>query len=76
MKKAVLIAGIVLLAAALVCFLISLFYNRMGGSVLDGSGDFYARMGRLRDGFGTAALWLCVAGAAALIVRLIMHFKK
>ncbi len=41
MKKAIFIIGIILVITALTCLGLSLFFDWVGGSVMDASNDFY-----------------------------------
>ena len=71
MKKLFIIAGIVLLAAAACCFIVSIYYDRLGGWVLDAEGDFYARTYRRyllfrKFGIGTAIASVLLLAAGIL----------
>lgn len=71
MKKIFIIAGIVLLAAAVGCFIVSIYYDRLGGWVLDAEGDFYARTYRRyllfrKCGIGTALASVLLLAAGIL----------
>ena len=69
MKKLLLIAGIVILAAAVLSLLYALL-NLLGyRGVLDGSASLYERLHQRMIAFGAAGLVLALLGALCLIVR-------
>ena len=72
MKKTFLIAGIVLLIAALLCFGISIWFHHLGGSVMDGSAALYARLFRRQELFLRLGIGLSIPGAVLLVIGLIM----
>lgn len=71
MKKAVFIIGIILIASAIICFGVSVWYDRLGGSVMDGSGSFYAETYRRYLIFRRIAIGFLCGGVAAFLVWLI-----
>ena len=69
MKKLLLIAGIVILAAAVLSLLYALL-NLLGyHNVLDGSAGLYERLHQRMLTFGIAGFILALLGALCLIVR-------
>lgn len=72
MKKALLVIGIILIVAAVICFGVSLFFNFVGGSVMDASNDFIHRA------FERSILYRnCGIGLAALgILSFVIHWLK
>ena len=69
MKKALLMIGIILLAAAALSLLLSAL-NRYGYyHTLDGSQELYSRLGRRMKLFFAIGLTLAAAGAACIIIR-------
>ena len=69
MKKAILIIGIVLIAAALVFFCLSLFFHHLGGAVMDASNDFYHKAYQRYMICRTCGIILAVSGAVCLVLR-------
>lgn len=67
MKKRIIITAIVLIVAAIICFALSKWFYYQGGLVMDGPGEFYAKMGQrvricegLSKGFGIAGIILLI----------------
>ena len=75
MKKGIFIIGIILIIAAVIFLGLSVWYNRLGGMVMDAEGNFYARTGMLRDLFQKLSIGSFIAGAVALVIRF-MAFKN
>jgi len=75
MKKVILILGIVLIVAAAVCFGLSLFFHFLGGSVMDGSNEFYHNAYRRYLISRNCGIGLGIAGVICIVIRLIF-FKK
>ena len=73
MKKVIWIVSIVLIIAAAVCFGLSVWYDHLGGSVMDGPGDFYANAYRQYRLFLGCGIGLLVADGVLLAIR---HFMK
>ena len=69
MKKALLIAGIVLIAACVLCLGLAAWNLFAYHHVLDGSAELYGRLHRLATIFFWAGAALALTGAACLIVR-------
>lgn len=69
MKKVLFTAGIILIAAALVCFGLSLFFDHLGGSVMDASNDFYHNAYMRYLMFRNCGTGLAAAGAVCLVIR-------
>lgn len=67
-KRILLIIGVVLFLGAAVSFGVSQWYWRLGGSVMDGPGDFYAETYRMYSLFLRLAKGLVVAGAGVIAV--------
>ena len=76
MKKTLLVIGVTLLAAAVICFILSLWFRHMHGSVLDGSAGLYERLYRRFQMFLYWGIGLSVSGAALLLIRFIMNKSK
>ena len=64
MKKALLKLGIALLIAAAVCLMISAWAYQLGGSVMDGADEFYARVFKWYHLFRRIGVGLAIPGAA------------
>ena len=75
MKKAILIIGIVLIAAALTCFGLSLFFDWLGGSVMDGPNEFYHNAYVRYTLCRNLAMGLGIPGALLLAVRFLLMRK-
>ena len=69
MKKGLLAAGLALIIAAVICFGVSLFFDHLGGSVMDASNDFYHRAYERYLFFRNCGIGLAVFGALCLLVR-------
>ena len=69
MKKGLLTAGLALIIAAVICFAVSLFFDHLGGSVMDASNDFYHRAYERYLFFRNCGIGLAVFGALCLLVR-------
>ncbi len=76
LKKKVLIAGIILLAISALAYLLSKYAYYMGGTVMDGPGEFYQRWYRIYSFFVTSSKVFLIAGIAVLAVCLILYFRK
>ena len=75
-KRILLIIGVVLFFGAAVSFGISQWYWRLGGSVMDGPGDFYAETYRIYSLFLRLAKGLLVAGTGAIAVDLLLRKRS
>ncbi len=71
MKKTLLIIGIILLAAAVICFGISFFFHWMATSVMDGSAELYARLFRRSHIFLLLGAVLSIPGIVMLVVSIV-----
>ncbi len=71
MKKTLLIAGAVLLAAGVICFGLSLLFRWAHGAMLDGSPEHYARLARQCRVFLYLGAGLSVPGAALLVLGIL-----
>ena len=69
MKKGLLAAGLALIITAVICFGVSLFFDHLGGSVMDASNDFYHRAYERYLFFRNCGIGLAVFGALCLLVR-------
>lgn len=69
MKKALLIIGIILLAAAALSLIFSALSRYGYYHTLDGSQELYARLGRRTKLFFALGIAFAAAGAACMIVR-------
>lgn len=67
-KRILLVIGAVLFLGAAVSFGVSRWHWRLGGSVMDGPGDFYAKTYRMYRLFLRLAKGLLAAGAGAVVV--------
>ena len=75
MKKALLIIGIILLAAAGICIGLSIWFHHSAHSFMDGTASLYARLMRQFRTFLFVGLGLSVSGAAALVASILMKAK-
>jgi hypothetical protein len=75
-KRILLIIGVILFFGAVVAFGISRWYYWRGGSVMDGPGDFYARMFRMYDLFLQIAIGLLVAGAVSIALDFLLKIVR
>ena len=69
MKKGLLTAGLALIIAAVICFGVSLFFDHLGGSVMDASNDFYHRAYVRYLLFRNCGIGLAIPGAVCLLIR-------
>ena len=75
MKKTLLILGILLIAAAVISFCVSILMRWAAGSALDISPEHYARLiGQFRL-FLFLGIGLSVSGAVMLVIRMILKTK-
>ena len=72
MKKILFSAGIILIIAALVCFLVSLFFDHLGGSVMDASNEFYHNTYLRYLLFRNCGTGLAAAGVICLVIRILL----
>ena len=72
-KRILLIIGVVLFLGAAVSFGVSRWYWRLGGSVMDGPGDFYVKTYRMYSLFLRLAKGLLAAGAGTIAVSVFWH---
>ena len=72
-KRILLIIGVVLFLGAAVSFGVSRWYWWLGGSVMDGPGDFYAKTYRMYSLFLRLTKGLLAAGAGAVVVSVFWH---
>ena len=75
-KRILLIIGAILFFGAAVAFGISRWYYWKGGSVMDGSGDFYARTYKMYNLFLRIAIGLLVAGAASIALDFLLRIVR
>ena len=79
-KRILLIIGVILFIGAAVTFGISRWYYWVGGSVMDGPGDFYARAYRKYNLFRQISIGLLVAcvapNALDILLRGIKRWRK
>ena len=75
-KRILLILGAILFFGAAVAFGISRWYYWKGGSVMDGSGDFYARTYKMYNLFLRIAIGLLVAGAASIALDFLLKIVR
>ena len=75
-KRILLIIGAILFFGAAVAFGISRWYYWKGGSVMDGSGDFYARTYKMYNLFLRFAIGLLVAGAASIALDFLLKIVR
>ncbi len=68
MKKALLIIGIILLAAGLISIGLGLWFHHFGGSIMDGSASVYARAYRLQRTFSGVGIGVSLVGAALIVI--------
>lgn len=66
MKKILVVLGIALGVAAVVCLAASAWYDRLGGMVMDAEGDFYSRTYRKYLLFRRFGIAFAVSSALAL----------
>lgn len=71
MDKKLLICGIVLLVLAALCFGLSFFFHYAHRSVLDGSGDLYARLYRRYLVLLFLGIGFALSGVALILIRLL-----
>ena len=69
MKKGLFTAGLALIIAAVICFAVSLFFDHLGGSVMDASNDFYHRVYERYLLFRNCGTGLAILGAVCLLIR-------
>ena len=69
MKKGLFTAGLALIIAAVICFGVSLFFDHLGGSVMDASNDFYHRAYERYLLFRNCGTGLAILGAVCLLIR-------
>lgn len=72
MKKALLIIGIVIIAACVLTLILALFFRYSYFHTMDGASELYDRLHRLMTGFFIASGILAAAGVTCLIARLKM----
>ena len=75
-KRILLIIGAILFFGAAVTFGISRWYYWMGGSVMDGPGDFYARTYRMYSLFSRISIGLLVAGVASIALDFLLRIVR
>ena len=75
-KRILLILGVFLFFGAAVTFGISRWYYWMGGSVMDGPGDFYARTYRMYSLFSRISIGLLVAGAVSIALDFLLRIVR
>ena len=68
MKKNILICGIILIIAALICFAFSYFNYWLGGAVKDASNDFYHKVSIRSSLFLKLGIGITILGIAAFII--------
>jgi multisubunit Na+/H+ antiporter MnhB subunit len=68
MKKNILICGIILIVAALLCFAFSYFNYWLGGAVKDASNDFYHKVSIRSSLFLKLGIGITILGIAAFII--------
>ena len=73
LKTVLLIAGIILIVAALACFGVSMWYDHQGGMVRDAEGDFYARMAKGYYLFRNLGTGLAVTGGVVTVISFILR---
>ena len=73
MKKILMTAGIILIIAALVCFGLSVFFDHLGGSVMDASNDFYHNTYLRYLLFRNCGTGLAAAGVVCLVIRILFR---
>ena len=69
MKKGLFTAGLALIIVAVICFAVSLFFDHLGGSVMDASNDFYHRAYERYLLFRNCGTGLAILGAVCLLIR-------
>lgn len=69
MKKGLFTAGLALIIAAVICFAVSLFFDHLGGSVMDASNDFYHRAYERYLLFRNCGTGLAILGSVCLLIR-------
>ena len=69
MKKGLFAAGLALIIAAVICFGVSLFFDHLGGSVMDASNDFYHTAYERYLLFRNCGTGLAILGAVCLLIR-------
>lgn len=75
-KRILLIIGVILFFGAAVAFGISRWYYWRGGAVMDGPGEFYARMYRMYNLFSRIATGLLVAGAVSIALDFLLKIVR
>ena len=72
MKKTLLIIGVILLIAAVICFGVSMFFRWAAYSVLDGTAELYARLFRRYHLFLLLGAGSLLSGAVLLVISRIL----
>ena len=75
-KRILLIIGGILLIGAAVAFGISRWYYWRGGSVMDGPGEFYARMYRMYGLFSQISTGLFVASVVSIALDFLLRIVR
>ena len=73
LKKILMTAGIILVIAALVCFGLSVFFDHLGGSVMDASNEFYHNTYLRYLLFRNCGTGLAAAGVICLVIRILFR---
>ena len=75
-KRVLLIIGAILFFGAAVAFGISRWYYWQGGSVMDGPGDFYAKMYRMYNLYRRIAAGLFVGGVVSIALDFLLRIVR
>ena len=75
-KRILLILGVILFFGAAVAFGISRWYYWLGGSLMDGQGDFYARTYRMYGLFSRISIGLLIASVVSIALDFLLKIVR
>ena len=76
MKKTILVLAITLIVAAILSFVLCIWYDHLGGSVMDAAGDFYSNAYRKYLLFRNWGIGLIIPGGILLIIYMFVLKKR